>query len=130
MSKIDLAASEEKSFENVNGRTDDGQKVITIGHPEHSSGELMNDSFSICCLLPLAVVIIILTKMPEQCGLGAVQSRSRFVIPATLLRHITRYRIHRIWTNRSEQTVKTQMRRRRTRRLIRIYTVCHSSSNF
>ena len=37
-------ASEEKSFENVNGRThgrmDDGRKVITIGHPEQSSGEL------------------------------------------------------------------------------------------
>ena len=34
--------SEEKSYENVNrwmhGRTDDGQKVITIAHPEHSSG--------------------------------------------------------------------------------------------
>ena len=36
------------SFESVNGRTDgrldgrtdDGQKVITIAHPEHSSGEL------------------------------------------------------------------------------------------
>ena len=38
------AASEEKSFENVNGwmdgRTDNGRKVITIAHPEHSSGEL------------------------------------------------------------------------------------------
>ena len=33
--------SEEKTFENVNGRTDDGQKVITIAHPEHSSGELI-----------------------------------------------------------------------------------------
>ena len=44
-------ASEEKSFENVNGRTDartdrrthwqtDGWKVITIAHPEHNSGEL------------------------------------------------------------------------------------------
>ena len=45
MSKIDSAASEEKSFENVNGRThgrtDDGRKVITIAHPEHSSGELI-----------------------------------------------------------------------------------------
>ena len=33
-----------EAFENVNGctdgRTDDGQKVITIAHPEHSSGEL------------------------------------------------------------------------------------------
>ena len=37
-------ASEEKSFENVNrrtdGRTDNGRKVITIAHPEQSSGEL------------------------------------------------------------------------------------------
>ena len=37
-------ASEEKSFENVNGRThgrtDDGRKVITIAHIEQSSGEL------------------------------------------------------------------------------------------
>ena len=41
-------ALEEFSFESVNGRTtgqtdgrtDDGQKVITIAHPEHSSGEL------------------------------------------------------------------------------------------
>ena len=53
MSKIGSAASEEKSFENVNGQTDvqtdgrtDGQadnrrKVITIAHPEHSSGELL-----------------------------------------------------------------------------------------
>ena len=30
----------EKSFENVDGWTDDGQKVITIAHPKHSSGEL------------------------------------------------------------------------------------------
>ena len=34
-----------ESFENVNGRThgpttDDGRKVITIAHPEQSSGEL------------------------------------------------------------------------------------------
>ena len=42
------AALEKKSFENVNGRThvrtdgrtDDGRKVITIAHPEQSSGEL------------------------------------------------------------------------------------------
>ena len=40
MSKIGSAASEEKSFENVNGLKDDRQKVITIAHPEHSSGEL------------------------------------------------------------------------------------------
>ena len=40
LSKISSAASEEKSFENVNGRTDDGRKVITIAHLEHSSGEL------------------------------------------------------------------------------------------
>ena len=37
-------ASEEKSLENLNGRTDgrtdDGQKVITIAHSEQSSGEL------------------------------------------------------------------------------------------
>ena len=33
-------ALEELSFKSVNGRTDDGQKVITIAHPEHSSGEL------------------------------------------------------------------------------------------
>ena len=35
-----LSASEEKSFENVNRWTDDGRKVITTAHPEHSSGEL------------------------------------------------------------------------------------------
>ena len=44
LSTICSAASEEKSFENVNGRThgrtDDGRKVIIIAHPEHSSGEL------------------------------------------------------------------------------------------
>ena len=39
LSKIGSAASEEKSFENVNGRSDDGRKVITIAHPEQSSGE-------------------------------------------------------------------------------------------
>ena len=33
-------ALEKLSFESVNGWTDDGQKVITIAHPEHSSGEL------------------------------------------------------------------------------------------
>ena len=46
--KIGSRATEEKSFENVNrrthrrtdGRTDDRRKVITIAHPEHSSGEL------------------------------------------------------------------------------------------
>ena len=57
MSKIGSAVSEEKSFENVNGRThgrtDDGRKVITIAHPEQSSGELkimytpVNPSFTI-----------------------------------------------------------------------------------
>ena len=48
MSEIGSGASEEKLFENVNGwmdgrtegRTDDRRKVITIAHPEHSSGEL------------------------------------------------------------------------------------------
>ena len=34
-------ALEELPFESVNGRTDDGQKVIAIAHPEHSSVELM-----------------------------------------------------------------------------------------
>ena len=38
--QIGSAASEEKSFENVNGRTHNGRKVTTIAHPEHSSGEL------------------------------------------------------------------------------------------
>ena len=37
-------ALEKLSFESVNGQTtgrmDNGQKVITIAHPEHSSGEL------------------------------------------------------------------------------------------
>ena len=45
MSKSGSGASEEKSFENVNGRTDarteDRRKVITIAHPEHSLGELI-----------------------------------------------------------------------------------------
>ena len=49
LSKIGSAASEEKLFENVNGRmhgrkdgwTDDGRKVIIIAHPEQSSGELI-----------------------------------------------------------------------------------------
>ena len=48
LSKIGSAASEEKTFENVNGRThertDDGQKVTTIAHPEHSSGELKSNA--------------------------------------------------------------------------------------
>ena len=44
MSKIGSAASEEKSFENVNGWTDDRRKVITIAHPEQSSGELITGS--------------------------------------------------------------------------------------
>ena len=42
--KIGSAASEEKSFENVNGRThgrtDDRRKVTTIAHPDQSSDEL------------------------------------------------------------------------------------------
>ena len=29
----------------TDGRTDDGRKVITIAHPEHSSGELKNNQF-------------------------------------------------------------------------------------
>ena len=33
-------ALEQLSFKSVNGRTDDTQKVITIAHPEQSSGEL------------------------------------------------------------------------------------------
>ena len=40
MSKTGSVAPEEKLFENVNGRTDrwrdDGQKVTTIAHPEHT----------------------------------------------------------------------------------------------
>ena len=29
----------------MEGRTDDGRKVITIAHPEHSSGELKKEVF-------------------------------------------------------------------------------------
>ena len=51
-------ASEEKSFENVNGRThgwtDDGRKVITIAHPEQCSGELKTE----CCLLQILFVAL------------------------------------------------------------------------
>ena len=36
----------------------------------------------------------------------------------------------RVRIDRPEQTVQTQIRRQRTRRLIRVYTVCYSSSNF
>ena len=44
-SKIGSGASEEKLFKmltegRTDGRTDDRRKVITIAHPEHSSGEL------------------------------------------------------------------------------------------
>ena len=39
-------ASEEKSFENVNGWMGDGRKVITIANPEHSSAELKTFEFS------------------------------------------------------------------------------------
>ena len=35
-----------------------------------------------------------------------------------------------LWTDRLEQSVKAQIRRRRTRRLIWVYSVCHSSSGF
>ena len=42
------AASEEKLFENVNGRTMD-KKMITIPHPEHSSGEL---KITVCLAKP------------------------------------------------------------------------------
>ena len=66
MSKIGSAASEEKSFENVNGRTDDGRKVITIAHPEQSSGKLktkqknslMNISTEDKLLLTLTLVLL------------------------------------------------------------------------
>ena len=41
LNKTGSAASEEKSFENVNrrtdARTDDGRNVITIAHPEHTT---------------------------------------------------------------------------------------------
>ena len=43
-------ASEEKSFETVNGRKH-GQKVITIAHPEHRSGELKTHSNKILFFL-------------------------------------------------------------------------------
>ena len=36
-----------ESFENVNGRTDDRRKVITIAHPEHSSGEIKMQQFRV-----------------------------------------------------------------------------------
>ena len=35
-----------------------------------------------------------------------------------------------IRSDRPKHTVKTQIRRRRMRRLIRVYTVCHLSSSF
>ena len=35
----------------------------------------------------------------------------------------------RIWADRPEQTVLTLIRRRKTRRLIRVYTACHSSDS-
>ena len=65
--QISSGASEEKSFENVNGlthgrtdaRTEDGRKVITIAHPEHSSGEL---------------------KMPTIVGIFIFISRENFML--------------------------------------------------
>ena len=43
--------------------------------------------------------------------------------------HITAFTI-RIWSDMPEQTVKTLIRRRRTIRLIRVYTGRHSPNNF
>ena len=61
-----LRGSEEKSFENVNGWThgrtdawtDDGRKVITIAHPEHSSGKLKSDPQSVNVYLSFGLVTL------------------------------------------------------------------------
>ena len=70
--KLAQGLLEEKSFENVNGRThgrthgrtDDGRKVIIIAHPEHSSGELkMLFNYIISLLILLTPTKYILRKM-------------------------------------------------------------------
>ena len=66
MSEIGSGASEEKSFENVNGRTHgrmhDGRKVITIAHPEHSSSELKNTKL----LFGLLLFFIVFPKTQQN----------------------------------------------------------------
>ena len=42
----------------TDGRTDDGRKVITIAHPEQSSGELKKQQYSICNVLFSLIVSI------------------------------------------------------------------------
>ena len=74
-------ASEEKLFENVNGRmhgrTDtltDGRKVITIAHPEQSSGELIkrNNSkgpgpIALILFSTIQLVILVMCTKVEVC---------------------------------------------------------------
>ena len=42
----------------MDARIDDGQKVITIAHPEHSSGELkiLNVTLTRCCMQHMIVL--------------------------------------------------------------------------
>ena len=73
LSKIGSAASEEKSFENVNGRMD-GRKVITIAHPEQSSGELKSKQNYQACKELNAERVCRQTKrqLPSHCILDSM----------------------------------------------------------
>ena len=60
-----------RSFENVNGRTDDGRKWVTIAHPEHSSGELIKK------IIPLSSAEFVKLKhSPCQYQLPTAPTRS------------------------------------------------------
>ena len=98
-------ALEELSFESVNKRTDtrmdgwteDGQKLLTIAHPEHSSGELKIGQFFI--------------STRQKNFSDGICDKPKYSVRSP------------------DQTVQTQIRCHRTWHLIRVYTVCHSSSN-
>ena len=71
---------EEMSFESVNGRTDnrtdDGQKVIPIVHPEHNSGEL-----KISHLTPLEVQLSSITvQFLRVCKDNQIVFKLEFVV--------------------------------------------------
>ena len=67
--------SEEKLFENVNGRTD-GRKVIIIAHPEQSSGELKISP--ICHLETICMKCQILFSGKNKKNISNLQAAENF----------------------------------------------------
>ena len=73
----------------MHGRTDDGRKVITIAHPEHSSGELkMQHGFSVTetIIFTLKCLFVLRFYGPVN-PMGSCQAWSVYLTTRLLGRH-------------------------------------------